>query len=127
MKDELFVYDSLGRQTGFHPESQVNFNREQLLVTVNGQDGVTGFHADRFAGFLQHRSQPIPGPDPKGTCRVVLGFDGNPPATLTVNEFHSMDVDPANHLVFFRGTHTLVVVSFDFFHYYTLEPAAAKT
>ena len=123
MKDVLFVLDAWGGKTTFDPASRVNFNREQLLATVTGADGTAGFHVDRFAGFYQTRPASEEAQQIRGNLTVTLRLASGALSELVVPDFLSTRADSANHLIYFQGAKTLVVVSFDYFYYYSFQPA----
>jgi hypothetical protein len=115
------VYTSDG-QWSRHDGGKLNFDRDNLLITVNSGKSVAGWHWDQMACILQDACQEI-GPGPVKTCRIALRFSTGQTQAVTIDRFHTAERRMAGSLIVFKGVRQIAIVNADFLETYTIEAA----
>ena len=116
--DQITVFDLDARESQFG-SGELNFNREQLIVTLKHGDGIAGWHWDHWACILQYACQPIQ-PPPVKDCRFSLSFSTGQSKELTIDEFHAVESAMANSIMIFRGARQTALVNRDFLNWYRI-------
>ncbi len=115
----VIVLTSDGRKTEVDA-GDLNFNREQLLITLKGPDWIMGWHWDHLACILQQvpsRTQS----GPLKRCLLSLIFSSNKSENFTVESFQGAELKMANSMLVIRGAQQTAVINPDFLHWYKLE------
>lgn len=124
--DLVTVYTSDGTKT-LHGAGELNFNRDQLIVTLKSPESITGWHWDHLACILQYACQPLQ-PPPAKTCEFALGFPNGQKKLLVIETLHAVESVMGNSIMVVRGAGQTAFVNRDFLDWYriTIAEAASK-
>ncbi len=118
METQIEVFTSDGGKTSFD-QGNLNFNREQLLITLNNSESVTGWHWDHMACILQYACQETkPGHIRK--CVVNLIFADGQTRNVEIEKFQAVELKMANSLMIVRGASQTAIVNPDFLNWYRI-------
>ncbi|SLM32977.1 hypothetical protein MTBBW1_830049 [Desulfamplus magnetovallimortis] len=115
------VIDCNGMETIFDSIGNINFDRDQLLVTVRSQNEIAGWHWDGFAALFQHLSDgsaSLQGHEAK--CEAMLGFKGGQEKLMTVSGFKAVELNPSSNLVLIKGSTHSAFINCDFLKWYRI-------
>lgn len=117
---QIIVTTSDNRQTDYPAGGQVNFDRDNLLITLQHANGISGWHWDHLACMQQF--SPAPAPEPANPsakiCEIALIFPNGAEKRLTVTQFQSAELKMANSILIIKGTRDTALINTDFLKWY---------
>lgn len=108
-----------GMETVFDAKGNVNFDRDQLLVRVQTSTGISGWHWDRFAVFMQFISTAAQHGNAR-RCEIMLGLKNGREKKITVSDFQTIELKPAGNLILIKGGRQAAFINLDYLKWYRL-------
>lgn len=117
MKDGHRVIRFDGMETIYDAGSNVNFDRDQLLVKIQSPTGVSGWHWDRFAALVQLLNL-TPGQGNTRRCEIMLGLDKGAQKKMLISDFQAIELKPAANLLLIKGSRHAAFINMDYLKWY---------
>ena len=118
-QNQITVYTSDGEKQQFTAGGKLNINREQLLITLQTSESITGWHWDHMVCIVQHTPGATQQPSLK-TCGIELVFPNGKHESISIGNFQGVEIKMANSLIIIRGAVETALVNPDFLNWYTV-------
>ncbi len=118
--NRIIVTTSDNQQTEFPAGSQVNFDRDNLLITLQHANGISGWHWDRLACMQQFAPSPAPEAVASSAkaCDIALTFPDGAEKRLMVAHFQTAELKMANSIFIIKGVRETALINTDFLKWY---------
>ncbi len=121
MKNGHMIIAFDGIETFFDAGGNINFDRDQLLIRIHTPKGISGWHWDRCAALIQFSNfNGIVQKKRSPKCEVMLGLENSQEKEMTISDFQSIELKPANNLILIKGATQSAFINLDYFKWYRI-------
>lgn len=108
------------QHTEFPAGGQVNFDRDNLLITLQHINGISGWHWDRLACMQQFAPSLAPEAvvSSAKVCDIALTFPDGSEKRLSVIQFQTAELKMANSILIIKGVRETALINTDFLKWY---------